>query len=123
MTRGTVIYAFAFLAGCVAAWAVMALRAGLVFDDPISLNAILSLIFPPLAGLSVFALVFGFAMRTPLGLQFWLVALPLTFAVIAGALAAIYQGYATPLESLVLGLLALLILGWLSARPLMKGAS
>ncbi len=109
------VYSTAFALAGAAAWAVATLTAIAMLETPTSFATIRSILFPPLAGLATFALVFGLGTGHPMRAQFWLVGLALTFTTLGLALAAIWQGYTTPLEALVLGVLVLFGSGFFAA--------
>jgi hypothetical protein len=115
----TLAYVLAFALALAAAWGVESLSAGAIFRDPAPAHLLASLIFPPLAGLAVFAPVFGLKLQHPMGLRFWLVSLPLTFLPVAFGFGLIHGGYATPAEALVIAVGLIFLAGWIATRRLL----
>lgn len=113
MIRLAVIYVLAFATGAGAAYGTARLNMMAMFGDLSTIRWQASLILPPLAGISAFALVFGVAMRLSLRMKFWLVSLALTYGLSLIGLSLVYYGYASLLESLVIVLLLLFTSGWL----------
>lgn len=108
-------YVAAWLAGLTASWWVLAMTAGRYFAPDLSARAewVLLLGFlAPMAGLAAIQLVLGLSIRRWRGWRFWLIAPPLVYGVIGLGFAGIFAGFVTLIEGLVLGLLALFVLGW-----------
>lgn len=114
MIRLTLVYSLAFALGLATAYLVLRLNSVDVFDPigGVSNLILISLILPPLAGLSVFALFFGLVMRWPLGAKFWLISLPLVFGLIVFGLMLIYLGVLTLIEALYGVNIILFVAGW-----------
>ena len=86
------------------------------------LSLVLIWTLPILAGLSGFALVFGLIMRVQLRASYWLGGLLLCLGIFAAVIFSIYQGFATPAEAGLAGLLIVFFAGRLMAGQLVAGA-
>lgn len=69
--RGWLTYIAAFLCGLGGAYVVLRLGANAMFDTSAGLGFLISTVFPPLAGLALFALVFGLIRGRSLKGRFW----------------------------------------------------
>ncbi len=69
--RGWLTYIAAFLCGLGGAYVVLRIGAEAMFGNSAGLGFLISTVFPPLAGLSLFALVYGLAKGRPLRGKFW----------------------------------------------------
>lgn len=114
MIRLTLVYSLAFTLGLAAAYLVLRLNAIESFSPNGSLSNIMitGLIMPPLAGLSIFSLVFGLAMRWSLGAKFWVISLALVFGLIICGVLLIYSGFLTFFEALSGIIILLFAAGW-----------
>ncbi len=72
--------------------------------------------FPPLIGLAIFAIVYGFVSGRVLKRRFWLAGAGVVGVTHVLGLAAIYQGVATVVESFVLIAILTFVLGWTLVR-------
>ena len=109
-------FLLAFLAGYVTAWAVLFSGVfGLFGDDTPAVEAILLLPFFPLAGLAVFQLLFGMTGRWR-GWRFWVIATPITYAVLLITAMPILQNKISQVAGTVICAGLLLRAGFLALR-------
>lgn len=79
-------YIVVFLAALGVAYIVARMQVGNLFDPGRTGSPLFLVLFPPLAAIATFALLFGIVVRRPMGLRFWLTAPVL----VATAMALVY---------------------------------
>ena len=110
--RRWLTYIAAFLCGLGGAYVVLRLGAEAMFASSAGLGFLISTVFPPLAGMALFALVYGLVNGRPLKGRFWGGGLALVIGIYGLAGLLLTSGVATLGVVVGIMVLALFASGW-----------